>query len=86
MAIETKTISGWKWVDSTAFEAARASVDSELGLPIKPSDTTQTSMSEKTNDYGGSTFWYCGEHPQLIPYLGAPITFIINIEVPDVIG
>jgi len=83
MAIETKNITGWKWETKEDFLSARSSADETLGLPIKETNTVQTCMSEKSNDYGGDVFWYCGEHPLLIPILGAPIALTINVEVPD---
>lgn len=86
MATQTMEITGYKWPDMDGFRTAEALVNTTLGLPIDPENTTQTSMSAKSSQEPldpDTTFFYVGEHVQLTPILGAPITFDINVEVPD---
>jgi len=85
MATGTKEVTGWKWTNRADFITAQNACNTALGISAGGDDTTSNSMAEKTNDFGGSEFWYCGEHPQLIATLGAPITFIINIEIAELI-
>lgn len=84
MSTTTKEITGYKWDSQEAFSVDESAVRLALSLPINDDVITERAIGEKTNDFGGPIFWYCGQHPQLIATLGAPEVFTINVETYDV--
>lgn len=76
------TTTGYKFMSVVDAEIALSQCNSYYGIPVSPTDVTQSWTNFFHANLNQPEFWYIYEHESLIPVLGQPTTFDVVLP-PD---